>query len=52
MSVFLVSAFCIVSPPGAVPYYLYVVHADVRFRSCLPIHACRFVEEMIEEINR
>ena len=24
---FLVSAFCIVSPPVAVPYYLYVVHA-------------------------
>ena len=52
ISVFLVSAFCIVSLLGAVPYYLYVVHADVRFRSCLPIHACRFVGEMIEDINR
>ena len=52
ISVFLVSAFCIVSLPDAVPYYLYVVHADVRFRSCLQIHACRFVVEMIEEINR
>ena len=52
ISVFLVSAFCIVSLPDAVPYYLYVVHADVRFRSCLQIHACRFVVETIEDINR
>ena len=27
ISTFLVSAFCIVSPPAVVPYYLYVVHA-------------------------